>query len=44
MPRKDVKIRKRFQEKVIELVDVGEQILWSYFRDGVLRACDHVYG
>ena len=33
---KDVKIRKRFEEKVIKLFDVGAPNLWGHFRDGVL--------
>ena len=40
---KDEKIRKRFEEKVIELVDVGmptSTTLWGHFRHRVLRACD----
>ena len=32
---KDVKIRKRFEEKVTKLVDVGAPNLWGCFRDGV---------
>ena len=31
--KKDVKIRKRFEEKVIKLVDVGVPNLWGYFND-----------
>ena len=31
----DVKIWKRFAEKVTELVDVGAPNLWEYFKDGV---------
>ena len=34
---KDEKIRKRFDEKVIELVHVCVQYLWRYFKDGVLK-------
>ena len=41
---KDVKIRKRFEEKVTELVDVGAPNLWGHFKDGVLKACDEVCG
>ena len=41
---KDVKIRKQFEEKVIELVDVGAPNLWGHFKDGVLMACDEVCG
>ena len=37
---KDVKIRKRFEEKVAKLVDVGAPT----FKDGVLKACDEVCG
>ena len=35
---KDVKIRKRFGEKVTELVDVGAPHLWGHFKDGVSKA------
>ena len=41
---KDVKIRIRFEEKVIRLVDVGVSNLWGHFKDGVLKACDEVSG
>ena len=41
---KDVKIWKRFEEKVTELVDVGMPNLWGHFHDGVLKACDEVCG
>ena len=30
----DVKIRKRFEEKVTKLVDVGVPNLWGHFKDG----------
>ena len=39
---KDVKTRKRFKEKVIELVDVGAPNLCGHFNDGILKACDEV--
>ena len=35
---KGVKIRKRFKEKVIELIDVGALNLFGYFKDGILKA------
>ena len=38
----DVKIRKRFEEKVTELIDVGAPNLWGHFKDGVLEACHEV--
>ena len=38
---KYVKNRKRFEEKVIKLVDVEAQNMWGYFKDGILR---HVCG
>ena len=41
---KDVKIRKRFEEKVTKLVDVGVPNLWGHLKDGVLKACDEVCG
>ena len=37
-----MKIRKQFEEKVIELVDVGVPNLWGHFKDGVLETCDAV--
>ena len=41
---KDVKIRKRFEEKVIKSVGIGTPILWGHFKDGVSEACDEVCG
>ena len=41
---KDVNIRKRFEEKVIELVDIAVTNLWGHCKDGVLGACDEVCG
>ena len=41
---KDVKIWKRFEDKVIKLVDVGVPILWGHFMDRFLKACDGVCG
>ena len=35
----DVKIRKRFEEKGTELVDVGVSNLWGHFKDVVLEVC-----
>ena len=40
----DVKIRKRFEEKVNELVDVGATNMWGHFKDGALQSCDEVCG
>ena len=37
-----MKIRKRFEEKVTELVDVGAPHLWGHYKNGVLKACDEV--
>ena len=37
-------IRKRLEEKVTELVDVGAPDLWGHFKDGVLKAYDDVGG
>ena len=39
-----MKIRKRFEEKVAELVDVGAPNLWGHFKDGVLEACERCVG
>ena len=41
---KDVKIRKSFEEDIIDLVDVGALNLWGHFKDVVLYACDGVCG
>ena len=41
---KDVKIRKRFEEKVTKLVDDGAPNLLEHFKDWVLKACDEVCG
>ena len=40
--QKEVKIRKRYEEKVIKLVNIGAQSLWGHFKDGVSKACDDV--
>ena len=40
----DEKIRKLFDEKVIELAVVGMQNLWGRFKDGVLETYDEVCG
>ena len=37
---KDLMIRKRFEEKVIKLVDIGAPNLWGLFMDGVLETSD----
>ena len=37
---RDIMIRKRFVEKVVEMVDVGVPNLWGHFKDGVSKACD----
>ena len=39
---KDMKIRKRFEEKVTKLVDARAPNLWGHFQDGVLMLCDEV--
>ena len=39
-----MKIRKRYEEKVIKLVDVGAPNLWGVFKNGVSKACDEVCG
>ena len=41
---KDVKIRKRFEENVINLVDVVAQNLWGHLKDGGIQACVVVCG
>ena len=39
-----MKIRKRFEEKVIKLVDVGVPNLRGHFVDRVLKVCGEVCG
>ena len=41
---KDVKIRNRFEGKVIKLVDAGLPNLWRHFKDWILKVCDEVCG
>ena len=41
---KDVRIRKLFDEKVVELVDVGVTNLWRHYKAGFCRSSDEVYG
>ena len=41
---KELKIRKQFEEKYIKFVDVGAPNLWRHLKDGVIKACDKVYG
>ena len=35
-----MEIRKRSEQKVIKLVEVGVLFLWGHFGDGILKACD----
>ena len=37
-----MKIWKQFEEKVMELVEVGVPNLLCYFKDGILKECDEV--
>ena len=39
---KDDMIRNPFEEKVVELVDVGVANMWGKFKNRVLTACDEV--
>ena len=41
---KGKKIRKQFDEKVIELVNVVMQNFWGHLKYVVLRSCDEVCG
>ena len=40
----DLMIRKRFEEKVIQLVVVAVKNLCGHFKDGIAKACDEVCG
>ena len=39
-----MKIRKRFEEKITELVDVRALHLWGYFKDRVFETGDGMCG
>ena len=39
---KDLKIKKRFEEKVIEFVDIGAPNVWGHFKDGIVKTCDEL--
>ena len=41
---KDGETRRRWEERVKELVNVEAQDLWKSFKNGVLQACDEVCG
>lgn len=41
---KERDVRKRFEERVCELVDTAAPDLWKSFKDGVLTACDECCG
>ena len=41
---KDLKNKKRIEEKEIKLVDVGAPNLWGHIKDGIIKACDEVCG
>ena len=41
---KYLKTGKRFEEKVVKLVDVGTPNLWGYVWDRLLKGCDEVCG
>ena len=39
---KYLKIRKRLEEKVIKLVDIGAPNLRGHFKNGILKVCDEL--
>ena len=39
-----MKIRKRFEEIVLKLVEAGAPHLWGHFMDGILKICDELCG
>ena len=41
---KENNIKTKFQERVKELVDVDARNLWNTFKNGMLQACDEVFG
>ena len=41
---KNNETRRKFAERVEELVNVDTSDLWRSFKDGVLRACDEICG
>ena len=40
----EIRTRVRFEKRVKELVSTDAPDLWKTFKDGVLKACDEVYG
>ena len=41
---KDSETRRRWKERVTELVNTEAQDLWKSFKNGILQACDEVCG
>ena len=41
---KDSETRRRWKERVTELVNIEAEDLWKSFENGVLQACDEVCG
>ena len=41
---KENNMKTRFQERVMELVDVDAPNLWNTFKNSMLQACDEVCG
>ena len=41
---KEKEIKKKFEERVVELVDTDSMDLWGSYKKGVLQACDELRG
>ena len=41
---KEIEIKEKFEERVVELVDTDSMDLWGSYKNGVLKACDELCG
>ena len=41
---KEKETKKKFDERVVELVDTDSMDLWGSYKNGVLQACDELCG
>ena len=41
---KEKEMKKKFEERVVELVDTDSMDLWGSYKKGVIQACDELSG
>ena len=41
---KKKEIKEKFEQRVVELVNTEAVDLWDFYKNGVLKACDELYG